>query len=937
MFASPATVSPASPQSVPRYAPRRIVIPTTRPARVQTTVQTHKPRPSILTKAVRHPTPEPTLPTFTSSPAPWVSNLGRFDVVHAQTEMDGFKMYTVDKWVTQRTILPPCVLVWTGKPDDKITVTVLAPRSDLSEKEAREEIDNVTQLYRKDGSRPRETREGIIFETNLSTFRHDLILLLIPGGNFLALRAQLYTNINLLRIGCAGRVSLGLEEPTESTQGRFLQFYCIPESKRQIQDVVLELIHMVQSGLAVFGLYSLERDGLLCDRTLDAIQTWASEVGTKLTTIDFSGRALDPPVVAALLSIVISLRNRLHVLNNSQGSARDPFNDPTSLLHAHALFFDSTTGRGTGSSSAMNKPSAVTTTTFQTISTAFERGNRARGDTFRVHRVIPDIARFAQLVAATAALKERDRESIPSSVRVLWTGQHELGTATHRFRSKTMDEMAAVRADEPDAVSISRFNTDEPESSGQFRSRVKNNFNTLRNRSRKGLDQIDMGPSTSAKPLLPALVIQGVDDFSGGELSPNGPGATNLNQSDDDMSGGDIVASRRRNINNRMRDAVASWHYPTSGPESVSDQHRPLFHHAHTLPARIEQQIYGLETRFDYEDIAEELGASDDEHNTRVRNKQRRFAARHKRHRSFTDADLIGDEQRLDVQDMDLDVNLQWEKRQFAAQERYAARLAVVLQCVVNELKDTNHRLQDEFESTRKLADELEVALGTLEENAKTEAERAKAHTRKTEEIAYRVESHQARLETDLRTVLDKRRELWAARAAELTAHTRPDGYSMLRGIGPRKRVMVDMEGRTAEEAEEEARLAGHETPLFPPDELEGSRRRALMNWVLQLPGSLWRGTSTDIGSPTSSHHTSAPEEADEAGYSPRSAHRISTWEWLTRQNPRRLPADDTVSEGNAVRAYGASTSKQLPVPERNLITFADDDEDSEGYMSAQS
>lgn len=49
--------------------------------------------------------------------------------------------------------------------------------------------------------------------TSLNNFRSDYNLILIPDGNFLAVREQLYVNINLLRMGCSGRSALTLDVP----------------------------------------------------------------------------------------------------------------------------------------------------------------------------------------------------------------------------------------------------------------------------------------------------------------------------------------------------------------------------------------------------------------------------------------------------------------------------------------------------------------------------------------------------------------------------------------------------------------------------------------------------------------------------------------------------------------------------------------------------
>lgn len=58
-----------------------------------------------------------------------------------------------------------------------------------------------------------QTSKGTLFVTSLANFRSDYTIVHIPNGNFLDIREQLYTNINLLRMGCSGRSALTLEEP----------------------------------------------------------------------------------------------------------------------------------------------------------------------------------------------------------------------------------------------------------------------------------------------------------------------------------------------------------------------------------------------------------------------------------------------------------------------------------------------------------------------------------------------------------------------------------------------------------------------------------------------------------------------------------------------------------------------------------------------------
>lgn len=55
-------------------------------------------------------------------------------------------------------------------------------------------------------------------------------------------------------------------------------------SKAWFQKTVLELVRTVQSALSLFGLFSLasdERDGLLCDNTMDGMQEWVARIGVE--------------------------------------------------------------------------------------------------------------------------------------------------------------------------------------------------------------------------------------------------------------------------------------------------------------------------------------------------------------------------------------------------------------------------------------------------------------------------------------------------------------------------------------------------------------------------------------------------------------------------------------------------------------------------------
>jgi hypothetical protein len=120
--------------------------------------------------------------------------------------------------------------------------------------------------------------------TSFNSFRGDLNLVLIPDGDWDVHRCQLFTNINLARMGCAGRSAPTLDSAPAATQDKFLALYAIPTSVPALvgfNNVVLELIRLVQAALVIFGIYpvDVDRDGLLCDLTVKGMQRWVNGIG----------------------------------------------------------------------------------------------------------------------------------------------------------------------------------------------------------------------------------------------------------------------------------------------------------------------------------------------------------------------------------------------------------------------------------------------------------------------------------------------------------------------------------------------------------------------------------------------------------------------------------------------------------------------------------
>ncbi|KAJ7700120.1 hypothetical protein B0H17DRAFT_1196110 [Mycena rosella] len=352
------------------------------------------------------PLSRPTSPTDTVND--WIGLPLRFEIVTDRLELEGYQIYAVEKWIVDRDRPVIVLTVYTGDPAHKITVTALRPSASLSPAEATAEWDKAILHLRRD-ARPRETPHGVVLATSLAHFRSDYTIVHIPSGDFLLARDQLYTNINLLRMGCSGRSALTLEEPSDTTKDRFITTYHLPDTivspsgapanvpvapalpgspiltpqpspakhrprlsisppSRRSEDhntapsptgprrppttlhitpptptftvpqgllspspsatpggrftskgktrgdsaafnaSVLELVRLLQAGLAIFGLFPSEPralDGLLCDKTVEGLGTWVT---------DATERIADPAVVCALLSLVLATRNKLAVM-----------------------------------------------------------------------------------------------------------------------------------------------------------------------------------------------------------------------------------------------------------------------------------------------------------------------------------------------------------------------------------------------------------------------------------------------------------------------------------------------------------------------------------------------------------------------------------------------------------------------------------------------
>ncbi|KAH9938141.1 uncharacterized protein B0H18DRAFT_1099992 [Fomitopsis serialis] len=356
--------------AIGRGAARRLLMPTVRSAKPtmgSPKIPPYKASPSKMSRSRAGSVSNPSFlsdqsdKSATAAMPDWIGGGRRFEIVEEQIELAGYQIYAVEKWVVERRRPVIVLTVFTGDPQHKILVTALSPSSSLSPSEAQTEWDQALRHLRSEGARPKDIGLGTLMVTSLANFRSDYTIVHIPRGNFLEVREQLYTNINLLRMGCSGRSALTLEEPSDTTKDRFILMYHIPDkgnarSAACFNATVLELVKLTQAGLAMFELFDTspeERNGLLCDVTCDGIRRWAAEVGEPCMKIEPTERVADPTVLSALFSLILTTRNKLHALGYYV--PKDPFLDPGNFTRALTAF-QSPQRHGHGYSHSISSP-----------------------------------------------------------------------------------------------------------------------------------------------------------------------------------------------------------------------------------------------------------------------------------------------------------------------------------------------------------------------------------------------------------------------------------------------------------------------------------------------------------------------------------------------------------------------------------------------------
>ncbi|EED16807.1 Sin3 complex subunit (Stb2), putative [Talaromyces stipitatus ATCC 10500] len=233
-------------------------------------------------------------------------------LLHRRTRLQGYEIYIVEQWACSRVHPTLIITTYTGDPTHLIYVGVLGVPTDRDSWSPRLKLyfDAVQQYH----AVAKETPLGTLMVTNLSAFPSALTVIAVPDGDTRKNRDHFIVNENLKRLGCAGRASLKLQEPSPVVAAKFHQLYKTSD-RVPLYVAVTELVKQCQLALTIFGKLAPEyADGLLCDVTEKALGDWWADIGTDLYNIEPSDGILGPTTVAALLGTLMGARNRLHAV-----------------------------------------------------------------------------------------------------------------------------------------------------------------------------------------------------------------------------------------------------------------------------------------------------------------------------------------------------------------------------------------------------------------------------------------------------------------------------------------------------------------------------------------------------------------------------------------------------------------------------------------------
>jgi hypothetical protein len=167
----------------------------------------------------------------------------------------------------------------------------------------------------------------LCFVTNLASLPSNLNLIPVPHDS-VDLEENFMINSNLKRLQCSGRsLFMTTSKISDANEDKFRHMYKINNVNIPIKFAIRELVNIIQISLFYFDLLDARYcDGLLCDKTEEAIINWWNLIGLPHFNIKPNPKngILPARTVAAILSLILSIKLRLLMIGGCD-VPKDPF------------------------------------------------------------------------------------------------------------------------------------------------------------------------------------------------------------------------------------------------------------------------------------------------------------------------------------------------------------------------------------------------------------------------------------------------------------------------------------------------------------------------------------------------------------------------------------------------------------------------------------
>lgn len=266
------------------------------------------------------------------------------------TTASGFEIYLIDQWIRSRKI-GSFISVFTGNQESVVNVVKFTVIKKLAEKYPPRFQEYLSELILSHATYKKMTQMGdspdlgvgsvdiqhneYLMVTNLNAFPRNLNLIAATHGDSRSAISRYMINSNLRMFYCGGRsLSLLAERVSDSCAGRFRQMYRMNSEAVPADFAILELVNLVQTCLFYYDLLDAEyADGLLCQKTEDAIESWWNLIGLPVFNIkpDMKSGILSSKTVSAIISLTVSVKLRLQMFGSCD-VPKDPFDFENFML-----------------------------------------------------------------------------------------------------------------------------------------------------------------------------------------------------------------------------------------------------------------------------------------------------------------------------------------------------------------------------------------------------------------------------------------------------------------------------------------------------------------------------------------------------------------------------------------------------------------------------